>query len=572
MVARKVLIAIVAVVLAIVIVVSVVAVVVYLLPHGPSIELWYNSSGHYGDTEPLVAQVLKSQLEAAGAFTVNLKSSAWATYTQQFSQGKLPFFLLGWFPDFADSDNYVTPFLTPGGAKSLGSYYNSTTMTRLIANETGGPLSTRAATFGSIQSLLASDVPYIPLWQTRAVAVYDNRAGSNVSGVILDPFLFRYYFIGKPGATTVTMSTTDSITNLDPALEYDLFSGTVVGNILDTLYTTAPTNGTTTPATLPLLAASDPVSSTDLKNWTVTLRSGLKFSNNAPITAADVKFSFQRVMAINNPDSASFYFTQLMDRNKIDQDITCSPADCSGQTVTFHLNQSYTLFPQLLTFSTASIVNRAVFTGPTQNMTGVSVLAGVGSGPYKVDTANSNTNTRITLVANPNYNTNLPANFWKAYGGPASVPVTPTFQINLKSAATALKQDIQTHAVDLAYRSLNPADVQGLESDTTLKVLLGNSPQIRYLVFNVQTPPFNDVNLRKAIAYLVDRAAIVNTVFPGSLATTLWSMIPPGWFGHTDVYQSVYGSTPNLTQAKTLLQNVKFAIQPADFIAVPARE
>lgn len=571
MVARRMLIVIVAVVLAIVIVTSVLA-VFFLLPRGPSIELWYNSSGHYGDTEPLVAQVLKSQLESAGVFTVNLKSSAWATYTQQFSQGKLPFFLLGWFPDFADSDNYVTPFLTAGGAKSLGSYYNSTPMTRLIANETGGPLSTRAATFGSIQSLLASDVPYIPLWQTRAVAVYDNRASSNVSGVILDPFLFRYYFIGKPGATTLTMSTTDSITNLDPALEYDLFSGTVVGNILDTLYTTAPTNGTTVPATLPLLASGDAVPSTDLKTWTVTLRPGLKFSNGDPITAADVKFSFQRVMAINNPDSASFYFTQLMNRNTIDQDITCSPVDCTGQGVTFHLNQSYTLFPQLLTFSTASIVNKRVFTGPTQNMTGVSVLAGVGSGPYKVDTTTSNTNTRITLVANPNYN--FPS-FWKAYGGPATVPVTPTFQLNLKSgstAATAMKQDIQTHAVDLAYRSLNPADVQALQSDTTLKVLLGNSPQIRYLVFNVQTPPFNDVNLRKAIAYLVNRTAIVNTVFPGSLATTLWSMIPPGWFGHTEVYQSVYGSTPNVTQAKTLLQNVKLAIQPADFVAVPARE
>lgn len=573
MVARGTIVAVVAGVIAAVIVASVYGVLV--LRQQPSvkkmaIELWY-PTGHYGDTDAGVAQILKTQLEKDGFFTVTLQSSAWSQYTQQFSRGQLPFFMLGWFPDFADSDNYVTPFLSPGGAKSLGSQYNNTTINGLIAQETGGPVGSRAQAFSAVQDQLAKDVPYLPLWQTGANAVYEK----DVSGVILDPFLFRYYFIGKAGATEVKMSTSDTVTNLDPALEYDLFSGTVVGNVFDTLYTTTPTDGTTTPSIVPLLADGDatPVGG-DTTLWEVKLKHNLQFSNGDPITAEDVKFSFKRLETINDPDSAAFYFTQLMDNKTLDSLITCVPEPCSSSyTIHFKLNQMYSLFPNLLTFSTASILNHNVFSNDLKKkISDVNLPTGAGSGPYMVDTANSDKNTRITMTANTKYN--FP-NMWASFqdkGAPAgAVPVAQKFTINIRSGSPNLKADIQTRQVNLVYRSLNPQDVKGLQSDNTLNVKIGSSPQIRYLVFNVQKPPFDNVNVRKAIAYLVNRQAIVDTVFQG-LAQPLWSLIPPGWDGHKEVFKDVYGSAPDPGKARDLLQNVKQGVQPAEIVIRVAGE
>lgn len=543
---------------------------------GPTIELWFNNDGHYGDTEDDVAQVLKSQLEAAGVFEVELKSSAWSQYTGQFSEGELPAFLLGWFPDFSDSDNYVTPFLSTGGAASLGSFYSSAEMDALISNETSGPLAEREQVFSQIQDKLAEDVPYLPLWLTRAHAVYE----TDVTGVILDPFVFRYYFIGKPGQTELFMSTTDKLTTLDTAIAYDLFSFTAMANVFDNLYITSPTDGTTTPEIIPLLADGDPIAvGGDLSHWRVKLKPNLVFSNGDPITAWDVVFSTRRVIQINDPGSAAFYLTSILDPANLGAALTCPDGDCNTTlTVDFHLKQDYTLFKTFLTFALTSVLNHRVFTSETQAISAINIPAGAGSGPYVLNVSASDLNTRLVLEANPNYNFPTLWSTYSAMGAPTgSVPVSQKFVISIKTDATALRQDIEAHAttgVNLAYRSLNPPDVQALQGRTDLTVLLGDSAQIRYLVFNVQKPPYNDVNLRKAIAYLVDRQELVNTVF-GDLAEPLWSMIPPGWFGGKDVFKTVYGETPDVDQAKQLLENVSLDLgfQPAvDLLALWARE
>lgn len=548
----------------------------FLFPRGPVIELWYNNDSHYGDTEDEVAQVLKAQLERAGVFRVELKSSAWAQFTEQFERGELPFFLLGWFPDYPDPDTYVNVFMTPRGSPNIGSFYNSSQGATLVQQEVGGPVAERAQRFEQLQDLLAQDVPYVPIWQTGAVAVQEK----GVTGVVLDPFLFRYYLIGKPGATEFFMSTTDRLTDLDPHIEYDLFSGTVVGNIFDTLYMTTPTNGSTEAQIVPLIASANPTNpGGNLSIWDVPLRSGLEFSNNDPITAEDVRWSFLRFIKKDIAGSAAFLFTSIIDKNNAENLISCpddpSPGDndCTGaNTIRFQLNQSYSIFPSLLTFSGTAILNKRVFNGNfATNMTGISVPAGAGSGPYQI-AAGSDRNTRIILEANPNYN--FRTGFWQNYASVTTVPVMSKFTINLKTDATALRQDIEAHSttgVNLAYRSLNPPDITALKDNTELDVLQGASPQIRYLVFNVNKKPFDNVNMRKAIANLVDRAEIVNTVFQG-VASPLWSLVPPGFLGHKDVFKDVYGETPNIDQAKQLLREVQLAMQPSELLMGVARD
>jgi ABC-type transport system substrate-binding protein len=117
----------------------------------------------------------------------------------------------------------------------------------------------------------------------------------------------------------------------------------------------------------------------------------------------------------------------------------------------------------------------------------------------------------------------------------------------------------------MAYRTLNPTDLtalQGSAASLNLKVDIGTSPQIRFLVFNVNKAPFNDVRVRQAIAYAVDRSSIVSNVFHG-FAVTLYSMVPPGFFGpdySSPVFQTVYGSSPNIAKATSLFSAASLAI------------
>ncbi len=158
---------------------------------------FYYTPSRYGTTEADVATLVKQAWEATGMVSVTLKSQEWLTYRQSFKEGLFKAFLLGWFPDYLDPDNYVTPFLhwASGGSASFGSFYKNLTLDSLIELQaTQGIDSTaRANTLTQIQNSLADDVPYLPMWQTTQQVVYK----TSVSGIILDASQFFRYFTIK---------------------------------------------------------------------------------------------------------------------------------------------------------------------------------------------------------------------------------------------------------------------------------------------------------------------------------------------------------------------------------------
>ena len=234
-----------AIVVIVILAIGVGAAVVLLRPAAtPTITLWYNSTGHYGDTEPAVAQLLKAQIEATGKVTINLQSEDWASYRADLAKGNLPMFLLGWYPDYFDTDDYISPFYSTSGAQSQGSFYSNATVDKWVTNEsTTVDTTIRNSYFQKLQNQSATDVPYIPLWMTNAHVVYD----SDISGVFLHPVVFKYFIMNKPGFDHITVGTTDSPTSFDPALAYDYFSGEIINQVFDTLLVYSPTNGTLLP-------------------------------------------------------------------------------------------------------------------------------------------------------------------------------------------------------------------------------------------------------------------------------------------------------------------------------------
>ena len=168
---------------------------------GPvSLDLWY-STDHYGDTEPSLAQTLERTLEESGVFDVTLQSTEWAQFTAQAwpgETGQYPAFLLGWYPDYLDPDDYLYPFYH--SEQSFLQMYSNEQMDELIQAEqtADAPDSEeRMQTFAEIQQLAAEEAPVIPLYVETPFAY----TVSGVGGVqeTMDPSQnFRYYVISPP--------------------------------------------------------------------------------------------------------------------------------------------------------------------------------------------------------------------------------------------------------------------------------------------------------------------------------------------------------------------------------------
>ena len=154
------------------------------------LELWYTPT-HYGDTEKDIATLIAEQLEDTGVFDVTIKYAEWATFVDNIGKGVMPVFLLGWYPDYVDPDDYLFPFLHSSSSNYLGSFYNNSTVDDLLVQaRTKTNTTERAKLYEQVQEILAEDCPYIPLFQGKQYVVFKKTIG----GVRLDPTQNFYYF------------------------------------------------------------------------------------------------------------------------------------------------------------------------------------------------------------------------------------------------------------------------------------------------------------------------------------------------------------------------------------------
>ena len=151
------------------------------------------SPDHYGSASDDEYATLKTQLENTGLFTVNIQSTVYTTYAVERTKDAYPLYQLGWFPDFSDADNYLSPFFTKDNF--VQNHYDDPTIQGLIADEQEeSDTDKRAAIIEKAQQREAEQISTLPLLQGKSVAV----AGKDVKGVTLDAsFKFRYGTITK---------------------------------------------------------------------------------------------------------------------------------------------------------------------------------------------------------------------------------------------------------------------------------------------------------------------------------------------------------------------------------------
>ncbi|MEY2849291.1 MAG: hypothetical protein RI885_1958 [Actinomycetota bacterium] len=145
------------------------------------------------------------QLNASGLFDVKIESTEYSTYRVERTEDAYPLYQLGWFPDYSDADNYLTPFfapttdadgnVVPGGF--LLNHYEDPSVTQLIRDQLVEPdEATRVAKIEQIQDDVAAQLSTLPLLQGAGVAV--TRADVTGATDTLDPsFKFRYAALSR---------------------------------------------------------------------------------------------------------------------------------------------------------------------------------------------------------------------------------------------------------------------------------------------------------------------------------------------------------------------------------------
>jgi peptide/nickel transport system substrate-binding protein len=337
----------------------------------------------------------------------------------------------------------------------------------------------------------------------------------------------------EPEITTLVYATTESITNMDTSNAYDFHTWELFQNINMALLTYAP--GTT--ELIPGLAESYTVNDA-ADEYTFKLRPGLKFSDGTAFTAEAVKWSIDRVIALEG--DPSWLVVSFVDSVEVIDDLT----------VKFNLTGPVGFFPSLVASVPYQPLNPAIYPedrwiNDPEELTG-GVLTGMG--PYMLSSFKRDE--EIILDANPNY-----------YG---EKPKIDRIVIRYFADATTMRLALEKGEVDLVFKTLNPSDIQDLAGNDAYRYYKMPGPYIRYLCFETSEGLFSDKRLRQAVAALIDRQDIIDKVFLGQEAP-LYSMVPNGMIYHTDEFKTALGDG-NVELAEKLLAEAGYtAANPLEF-------
>jgi ABC-type transport system substrate-binding protein len=218
--------------------------------------------------------------------------------------------------------------------------------------------------------------------------------------------------------------------------------------------------------------------------WTFKLRKGVRFHDGTPFDAKAVKYFVDRVLGDEKPFKASLYTPFVQGAQVVDDG-----------TVRITLKQPFAAFLFRLAHSAGGIVSPAAHQKWGKDLT----LHPAGTGPFKfVEWVKGD---RVVLERNDGY-----------WGGRPRLDRVTVKTVREDSARVLM---LESGDADLIV-NIPPEDIPRLRKDPRFAVESIPTARALYVVINVKKKPFDDLRVRQALNYAVNREAIVKSLFQGN--------------------------------------------------------
>jgi peptide/nickel transport system substrate-binding protein len=243
--------------------------------------------------------------------------------------------------------------------------------------------------------------------------------------------------------------------------------------------------------------------------FTFTLRDGVKFQDGRPFTSADAKYTLDTLLANTFAKSASFFEGVGADRKGYVKSVDAP----DPHTLIIRLNKPWTgLLSNLVAIA---IIPKDSYASQKTHP--------LGTGPFKFVNYDS-VQQVVDLETNPTY-----------WDGPAKFS---SLRVRVISDANAMQAELQSGRVDIAPlpTSLSPDSIKALSSNPNLTVQQFEGSNLNLLTFNTKEPPLDNVKVRQAIAYAIDRERMISGLLQGQ-----------GKIAHSILPESSWAYTPGQT-------------------------
>ncbi len=335
---------------------------------------------------------------------------------------------------------------------------------------------------------------------------------------------------------------------VDPHINYTLQYWQIYQSLYDGLVGFQKAAGADGFIKVPNLAEEFPAPTNDGKTYVFKIRKGIKFSNGNELGVKDVVASLQRIFKVSSPTAGGFY-SVIVGADKCLADAkSCTLeggviGDEAAGTVTINLTR-----PDAEIFDKLALPHAAILPAdsPTEDV-GSNPLP--GTGPYMISAYDPNKG--MTLSRNPHFKV------WSEQAQPDGYPDVVQYDFGLTEEAQVTA--VQNGEADWMFDE-PPAD-RLAEMGTKNKDQVFVTPLTAwwYVPMNTRLAPFDNVKVRQAVNFAIDRNALVNLFGGPVLASPVCQVLPPGFPGHEDYcpYTKDPGakwSAPDMEKAKQLVE------------------
>ncbi len=251
-----------------------------------------------------------------------------------------------------------------------------------------------------------------------------------------------------------------------------------------------------------LATNADQARSADGLSYTFTLHDGVTFHDGRPLTSADAKYTLDTLLftdlSTKAAKAASFYKGAGSGRQCYITNVEAP----DPRTLVLRLREPWLqLYPNLVSIGIVPKDSAATQKDHP-----------IGTGPFKFVSFDSSQQI-LDLTAN--------ANYWEG------APKINALRVRVINDANALQAELRSGRIDIAPlpTNLSPDSIKGLGQDPNLNVQQFPGGNITHMTFNVQNAPLNDVRVRQAIAYAIDRESIIRDLLLGQ-AKIAHSILP----------------------------------------------